>query len=420
MAGGPLEEAQGLIPTEPAHRQPAQVEADVGVVRVPPLRLPPAAFRPVGLALLRVGHAEEFHQAGVLRIREGPFQVSPRLRIAALGHQVEGKVLPEERPGQRHPLEPRVELDRAAGGLDRQLVVLQLVVCDRLQGPAGDLFAGEPDQPNGQLEHGAPSLHPHPDRREPLEGEDVVGPLSQDLLVDLGGADRLVEAQKAQGAAVGVVDLERGGLPVVVLGLRGPPQPAEATRRHHRGAAIAGEPSQVVLGCAERRAVSMAIEFRRRPAHRVEPGREPRRRAEQHRRGQAPQADADPSPPAARWPAGPLPMGAGGGRVGRGGAHDNMLTTRPEMDNRRCAHRPPGAQHRRRWGGRLESEPTARVDPQYESLLTTSPRFGVARAYQDMKLTELLTKWTDPSMNRTFTPPGWYELAATIVWVAPA
>ena len=57
---------------------------------------------------------------------------------------------------------------------------------------------------------------------------------------------------------------------------------------------------------------------------------------------------------------------------------------------------------------------------QNESLLTTSPPASVAMAYQVVKLTEFLMKWTEPSMNRTFTPPGWYELAATMVWLAPA
>ena len=60
--GRPLEEVDRLVPLSAAHGQPAQVEADVGVVRVPALRLSPAPFRLVGRSLVRIGQPEQLHQ----------------------------------------------------------------------------------------------------------------------------------------------------------------------------------------------------------------------------------------------------------------------------------------------------------------------------------------------------------------------
>ena len=43
---------------------------------------------------------------------------------------------------------------------------------------------------------------------------------------------------------------------------------------------------------------------------------------------------------------------------------------------------------------------------------------GVAMAYHGCQLTPVLTNRTEPSMNSTFTPPGWFELAFSNVYVA--
>ena len=49
---------------------------------------------------------------------------------------------------------------------------------------------------------------------------------------------------------------------------------------------------------------------------------------------------------------------------------------------------------------------------QNASALTTSPPARVPRAFQIERLILLLMNRTEPSMSRTFTPPGWNELAA--------
>ena len=55
---------------------------------------------------------------------------------------------------------------------------------------------------------------------------------------------------------------------------------------------------------------------------------------------------------------------------------------------------------------------------QYESELITSPPLGVAKAYQTGMLTVDLMNFTEPSMERVLTPPGWSELALIKVMVA--
>src|SRR5262249_11730515 len=50
------------------------------------------------------------------------------------------------------------------------------------------------------------------------------------------------------------------------------------------------------------------------------------------------------------------------------------------------------------------------------SALTTSPPALVAIAHQTAVLTVYLINRTEPSMNPTFTPPGWNELVPMIAW----
>ena len=49
---------------------------------------------------------------------------------------------------------------------------------------------------------------------------------------------------------------------------------------------------------------------------------------------------------------------------------------------------------------------------QKASALTTSPPARVPSAFQIERLMLLLMNRAEPSMSRTFTPPGWNELAA--------
>ena len=49
---------------------------------------------------------------------------------------------------------------------------------------------------------------------------------------------------------------------------------------------------------------------------------------------------------------------------------------------------------------------------QNASALTTSPPARVPSQFQIERLILLLMNRTEPSMSRTFTPPGWNELAA--------
>ena len=57
-------------------------------------------------------------------------------------------------------------------------------------------------------------------------------------------------------------------------------------------------------------------------------------------------------------------------------------------------------------------------DNQNESELITSPPSGVAKAYQTGIATVDLTNFTEPSIAKVLTPPGWSELALIKVIVA--
>ena len=142
---------------------------------------------------------------------------------------------------------------------------------------------------------------------------------------------------------MGVVDLERAGLPVVVLGLRGPAQPAEATRAISAARRSRGNHRR--WSWAARRAGPYRWRSKSAAARPIGSNRVA---------NQPPGRAASPRPgPTGR--SGPIASGMLGGRSGRsrGGLAAvgfvavaliiNMLTARPKIDNRRDAGRPAGA-----------------------------------------------------------------------------
>src|SRR4051812_36583073 len=104
-------------------------------------------------------------------------------------------------------------------------------------------------------------------------------------------------------------------------------------------------------------------------------------------------------------------------------AERSVRASRVRVDRIGRVLRPLKKRAPRRWGGvradRHGTRPRQRrragaARAQSESALTTSPRLRVPIAHQGDCPTVSLTNFTEPSVNPTFTPPGWLLVGGTL------